>query len=492
MMQSHAVLTESPFVVTAPPRRGRPLLAWFVIVAVVFFILWRSSKESLAEKEKYDVTTTTMQGRLLVGIEQVQQRFAPNDKNKAQLYAQARQTLDRHTYAERLRFVVLAGEFMGPTEARKQLQRLDERYREQIGEPATDDAETARLLERLYEQRERHPDAPSVLPENEAAELRRRLGWFGDLALTPEQASDAAARKAVVAPAVRALVAFMFIVLLMIGLAFVGVILCITLAVLWFLGRLRGGLTVGSRHGGIYAETFAAYMLLYLGLSVAGYYLRAWTHLQHGTLALSGAAALLSLSALGWPLLRGLAWSQVREDIGWTKGRRIGQELLCGVGGYALALAMLPAALILLVVLTNLREGLGWGADEFGPSNQPGHPIVFSVADGGWWVWLEIFFVAGIVAPLVEETMFRGVLYRHLREAGARWRPTVGVLVSAVLVSFLFAVIHPQGLLAVPALMALALAFALIREWRGTLIPAMIAHGLNNTVTTVLLVLTLS
>jgi membrane protease YdiL (CAAX protease family) len=56
-------------------------------------------------------------------------------------------------------------------------------------------------------------------------------------------------------------------------------------------------------------------------------------------------------------------------------------------------------------------------------------------------------------------------------------------------VSFCFAVIHPQGFLAVPALMALAVAFTLMREWRGTVLPSMIAHGINNAVATLLLFL---
>jgi membrane protease YdiL (CAAX protease family) len=88
--------------------------------------------------------------------------------------------------------------------------------------------------------------------------------------------------------------------------------------------------------------------------------------------------------------------------------------------------------------------------------------------------------------------MFRGVLYRHLRDSTRPLRPWQSVLVSALLVSFLFAVIHPQGFLGVPPLMALALAFTLMREWRGTLLPPMIAHGVNNGVATLLLGLMLS
>lgn len=474
------------------PRQGRTLLAWLVVVTVVLFTFWRSGKETSSDREKYDLTTATIEGRLFVGLEQLQLRLSPNADNKAILYAQARQTLDQHTYAERLRFVVLAGELMGPTEARKQLDRLNESYREQVGEPSTEDTETAQLLEHLYSLRQRNLSAFAALSQHDREELLERLGWFGALALTPEQESDFAARAAVLAPAVRTAIALLILGLCLFGLAFFGLILAVTMGVLWFLKRLPGGLTIGSAHGGIYAETFALYMLLFLGFSVAGHYAIEWWNIRHGTIALSGAAALLSLSALGWPVLRGVSWGQVRRDIGWTAGRRPWLEPLFGVGGYALALSMMPFALIATMIATTLRDQLGGGPSEFGPSNAPGHPIVFAVAQGGWWVWLQVFFVACVVAPLVEETMFRGVLYRHLREASSRRRPAVGVLVSALVVSFVFAVIHPQGLLAVPPLMSLAMAFALMREWRVSLLPAMIAHGLNNAVATLLLFLTLS
>ena len=56
----------------------------------------------------------------------------------------------------------------------------------------------------------------------------------------------------------------------------------------------------------------------------------------------------------------------------------------------------------------------------------------------------------------------------------------VSVLVSGFVVSLIFAVIHPQALVAVPALMALAFGFTLAREWRGSVVPGMVAHGLSN------------
>lgn len=475
-----------------PPRKGRPLVAWAVILITVVFIFWRSGKDNPADKEKYDLVTATLEGRCFVGIEQMQQRFSPGQSDKDALYLQARQSLDQHTYAQRLRFVVLAGELKGPDEARDQLRRLNERYHEHCGEPSAEDTRTAQLLDRLYALRERTPSALAALPEQDREELHQRLGWFGELALMPPGDSDPAARAAVLAPAYRTLVTLIVVGVVMVGLGLIGIVLLVTFFVLWFLHRLSDGLTPGSPHGGIYAETFALYMVLFLGLSFAGHYAVAWVRLENSTIALSGVAALASLAALAWPVLRGVSWRQVRHDIGWMTGGRLWLEVLFGVGGYAIALAMLPLAVILMMILTKLRDLLGWGPVEFGPSNAPGHPIVFSAAHAAWWVWLEVLFVASVVAPLVEETMFRGVLYRHLREASSRLHPAMSVVVSALAVSFVFAVIHPQGILAVPALMTLALAFALMREWRVTLVPSMIAHGINNAVATALLFFTMS
>jgi membrane protease YdiL (CAAX protease family) len=230
-------------------------------------------------------------------------------------------------------------------------------------------------------------------------------------------------------------------------------------------------------------------MLLFLILSVGARYAMNGLSLEQGRLTISGFAALGSLAALVWPVFRGIPWWQVRQDIGWYTDRRPGLEPVLGFGCYVISLPMLFLGAMLYLTLTKLRDVLGFGPDEFGPSNAPRHPIIFWVSDAGWWVWLEVLFVASFVAPIVEETMFRGVLYRHLRAASASWLPALSVLFSAVVVSFLFAVIHPQGFLAVPMLMALAFGFTLMREWRGTLFSSMIAHGINNGVATLMLFL---
>ena len=81
--------------------------------------------------------------------------------------------------------------------------------------------------------------------------------------------------------------------------------------------------------------------------------------------------------------------------------------------------------------------------------------------------------LAAVAVPLIEETMFRGLLYRGLRQ----WMP---MLVSGLLMGTAFALVHPQMFAVLPILAALGLGFGLLREWRDSLIAPMVAHGLHN------------
>jgi membrane protease YdiL (CAAX protease family) len=186
---------------------------------------------------------------------------------------------------------------------------------------------------------------------------------------------------------------------------------------------------------------------------------------------------------LAWPVLRGLHWRQVREDIGWTLGRRPAAEPVIGVGCYVLNYPLMVAGLIAVFVLMAAQQylqGGGPGKDDLVSPSTPSHPIVGPLASGDWETRMLILLLASVFAPIVEETIFRGVLYRHLRELTCWSGMAVSIILSGLISSFIFAAIHPQGLLAVPVLMALAFGFVLAREWRGTLIPCIVAHGLNN------------
>ena len=181
----------------------------------------------------------------------------------------------------------------------------------------------------------------------------------------------------------------------------------------------------------------------------------------------------------------------MRQEVGLTLKRPILNGLI-GLGGYVLVLPTFILGVVITLGLMGLWRRFQIGDNperNFLPMTSPTHPIINWLADSdGILILLLVVVLASILAPLVEETMFRGLLYRQLREATARWGRLFSFLASALVVSFLFAVIHPQGILAVPALMGLAFGLTVLREWRGSLLPSMMVHGIHNGLTTFLLV----
>jgi membrane protease YdiL (CAAX protease family) len=399
-------------------------------------------------------------------------------------FAQAR-SLNTGPIDQRLPFIVLAGDLEGPGEALDQIARLEADMAQQHVEPDADQRAVLDALTRLYQDRK---DGTKTLTDSDRALLRRQLGWTGELALAPPD-GDPEARERVVGPAKRWVTTLLIIFLAAAGLGVLGLIWLVVWAVFFFLGKTRPGLPRPTRHGAIYAEAFAVYMVVFLALGVGHRLLR----LPGPELLLGAAGMLLSLAAgLAWPVLRGIPWRQVRQEVGLRLGRRPWLEPLIGLGGYALVLPTFAVGVVVSSLLIQYERRLKVGdrpEQYFAPVDQPSHPIVEWLQDPDWGLLAQVALVACVLAPLVEETMFRGALYRHLRNATeGRLGRAGSFLVSALVVSFIFAVIHPQGLLAVPALMGLAFGLTVLREWRGSLLPSMMVHGIHNGLTTFVLV----
>ena len=105
----------------------------------------------------------------------------------------------------------------------------------------------------------------------------------------------------------------------------------------------------------------------------------------------------------------------------------------------------------------------------------PSHPLSDEMAKGqalgGVFVaWL----VAGVLAPIMEEVVFRGWLFQGLLKR------TSNVLVSILITGFSFAIIHPQGPILWVALASVGMmnAFLTYRTW--SLIPAIVMHAVHN------------
>jgi membrane protease YdiL (CAAX protease family) len=305
---------------------------------------------------------------------------------------------------------------------------------------------------------------PGALAPGSRKALIDRYDWFGRLALVHGLPPDDPERRAVVRPAVRtAVVAIVASVAALGGLA-AGVVLLIVGVVLWSNGRLTFAYRRAPRPTGPFLEAFAAYLagmvLISLGVSL----------LTRRTLGSTWFLLAIIPVAFFWPLVRGVPWTDLRHGLGWTAGRGWLREVGAGLLGYVAGLPLLAAGAVVTLFLQRLS-----GADTT-------HPIVNEITRGGTWRVVQLFLLAAVWAPVVEETMFRGAFYHHLR-GRLPWP------LAAAFVGVLFAAIHPQGWAAIPVLGAIGFSFAAMREWRGSIIAPAVAHAINNGVMTVLLLL---
>ena len=148
------------------------------------------------------------------------------------------------------------------------------------------------------------------------------------------------------------------------------------------------------------------------------------------------------------------------DSLGVSKNG-LGKRILWGIGAY---LALLPILLVALFVVAQLAKVL--------PGNA--HPVGEEVLGSKGLQALGLFFMAAIIAPIWEEIMFRGLLFPALTAVSKS--PVWGAVIS----SFLFAAIHPQGPAGVPLLMTLALGMCFISYQTKSLVPNIIMHAINN------------
>jgi membrane protease YdiL (CAAX protease family) len=148
-------------------------------------------------------------------------------------------------------------------------------------------------------------------------------------------------------------------------------------------------------------------------------------------------------------------------------------------GWTALAVAAASVILILFAV-----AGLVWffntflpgyhihgNAQEILPGKRRHLPLL---QQAGLLLW------AAVEAPLVEETLFRGIVHQGIRQFFVRWLPRwAAVLLAALVSGFLFGLAHgePHTL---PILVLLGVILAYVFEATRSLYGSMVVHGLIN------------
>lgn len=176
------------------------------------------------------------------------------------------------------------------------------------------------------------------------------------------------------------------------------------------------------------------------------------------------AVAVAGLLAVVLPCF-GAAWWHGQPPLATFDLR--GPGILVAVGLVAGALTWLPAS-----VLASLSSRMHPPGPEYAVFLQEHLPTT----PGGVVV---AFLAAGVVAPVAEELIFRGLLYRIARD---RW----GALAAAGITSLFFGVAHwePWSLF---GLVAVGLVMCGLYERSGSLLPPMLAHGTHNAISLALM-----
>jgi membrane protease YdiL (CAAX protease family) len=172
------------------------------------------------------------------------------------------------------------------------------------------------------------------------------------------------------------------------------------------------------------------------------------------------------LLTIFWPLLRGVTWTQWKAHLGWATPRGTVREIGAGLVGYGASLPVLFLVVLLLLVVMMLTKGEG----DVGP---PENPIAEVLMNASGINLVLLFGLMTIWAPVVEETLFRGVLYRDLRG----WAPVaVAVLISGLW----FGLMHGYAGLMLMPVIVIGFCFGVLREWRGSIVPTVVAHAVHN------------
>lgn len=301
---------------------------------------------------------------------------------------------------------------------------------------------------------------PDDLDAAERDQLDEHLGWFSTLLVSAKAPPEDVTRTEISAAALKATLGY-FTVLSVGGLAaLIGFVLLV-----WAL------VNVSNRQfplrlqptalAPLVLEGFALYLFSFVMLQAAGRVLQPPIWASVGFMLFSFLLGLL------WPVLRGLPFAELCRQLGLTRGAGILREIGCGFVGYMAMLPLFVVGVMITAGLQFLTNALGW---DVAP---PTHPAVSWATNGGLWMVVLTFLLAAVAAPLTEETMFRGALLHGLRRH-------FSIVVGGLIMGLIFAVVHPQGWLAVPPLMLLGFGFGLLREWRGSLIAPITAHAMHN------------
>lgn len=355
-------------------------------------------------------------------------------------------------------------------------------YRAAPGGPAPAPAPAGEGAAREEGGEEPGSGGPTIAPptEDELKGFTTRHGWFGRVA--------AARARGIDDPGYQRLIGGGGAILGVLGVVFIGgglvtllgIVLLINAALTWSHRPPPTRLRPPPPGGSVFLEAVAVFIAGFIVLKLCGAVVAVAVGEAAATwFALVGQWSLL-LTVL-WPCVRGVTAARTFGTLGLHRGRGVVRELGSGLVGYIACLpffvagVLVSTALVLLWALVRTMLGLPEG-------EPPSNPIVEIVAEQrGSWLFVMFVLLAALWAPIAEESIFRGALYGHLRRR-RHW------FLAAVVTAAAFGLMHGYQFLMLGPVIGLGFGFALLREWRGSLIAPMTAHFIHNT--TLLVVLT--
>lgn len=478
----------------APPERivpgprgsdgGWRVVLWLALIAACSLIYLGRAMEKEGTGVVPDPATTSSPMLKFLGRYALGAGAMAGGANKSQ-FVSSIDDLSTHVI-DRVRAAVLVGDLGGASESLDRLAKLESEVdsARADGVPRTgfgassgilvfaDEAARGAMQEDLATLRAIYESGSAAGIDAAARDLlMKRHGWFGRVALTFGAGAGDAERARIDAECSRVVLAVIAALAVIVAAVLTGLMLFILAVVMLAQGRLRSGWLLAERSGVIGPAVGAAPAGAAPSADLETIVLFLWSFIVMGVVAgavqiATGADVTMVLawcaaSVCLWPLARGWPWRAWRYAVGWHAGRGFFREVGAGLVGYLAGLPIVGVGVLLTLAITALT-----GRDAT-------HPIANEVDLSSVWAVVGLYGLAVLWAPIVEESAFRGALYRHLRGR-------VACPIAALVCGLVFAIIHPQGLAGVPVLTAMGIVFCLLREWRGSLIGPMVAHALNN------------
>ncbi len=448
------------FAPLSPSRRLRVALAWVSIcLFTLLAILVQRQALDLPPLSDAELLQPSLhikiQGQVAVGAAQMSSGpAAPANVDRSMNNIAA----VMQTPADQVRYTIVYAEVGGSEDALWVIDdlRSNPSYYEITGEELAD----LDILEQIYEGR--------TISSADRKRLLDRHEWFGELAISHNTSRSSPAYQAPRSSGQKLIVFVMLLILLalLVGAGALGV--CIFAITQLAGGKIRPRFKAfpNAAETPMLSETIALFLAIFAITGLFTVFL-----IKEHKIDISVFTLLpLTLCPL-IPLLFGGGWRRYKQLTGLHRGEGVFKEIGCGLLGYLAGLPLVVIGFVVSIVFFLLFP------------IEAEHPVMDPISGAGPLGILLLVLMLTVWAPLVEETLFRGVFYSHCR----RWMawPVAGIITGIV-----FAAIHPQWIWFVPGLASIGLVFAMIREWRGSLIGSIAAHALHNgTIACILVIL---